>query len=453
MKRNSIIILPGIYLSIVFFIFNFINEYIFLGLIFLIILYAFFVAIKYLVLLPFCIYPFLFLIKNEANQNLIIAMLPELIIIFSSIIFILYKKIITSNITLFSLIILHSLITILIGFFHMHDFSSLPILFRQFFIPLFFMIIFIYASEKNNTLPKEAIRISILSFGIITILALLNYYDVIYLYKYMTPAGSYVGRPFFGCTNDIIAPFIHCVTIGEYSNQMVRMELFLGGSIGSAGSILMVLALVTIILNNKSYKFLKYFSLTFITCSVLSMSISIIIPIFFFIIVKIVTKKNYLILIPFSFIIMLLITTKISFFGTLSPFEYFNVTIFSGISNYFSEINILNLLFGSGPVITSNRFVFLPDRSLLDIGIFRIFSETGILNFILFFSILVHLFKKLLWLQIHHYSYYSVSLFVIFCSLLTMIHGNMVIFPPFYPIFIAVTAGILTEHKLKTSII
>ena len=259
MEKNNIIILPGIYLSLFFFIFNFINEYIFIGLIFLIVMYAAFAAIKYLVLLPFCIYPFLFVIKNEANQNLIIATLPELIIIFSIIIFIMYKQIITSNKRLFSLILIHSFFTIFVSFFYMHELFSLPILIRQYFIPLLFMIIFVFASEKNNTLPKQAIRISIFSFGILTILALLNYYDVIYLYKYMTPGGSYVGRPFFGCTNNIIAPLVQCVTIGDYDNQAVRMELFLGGSIGSAGSILLMLGLTTLILNHKSYKFLKFF--------------------------------------------------------------------------------------------------------------------------------------------------------------------------------------------------
>ena len=152
---------------------------------------------------------------------------------------------------------------------------------------------------------------------------------------------------------------------------------------------------------------------------------------------------------PFSFIIMFLIIIKASFFGASSPLEYFSTNIFTGIYNYFSEISVLSLLFGSGPVIASNRFTFLPDSFLLDIGIFRVFTETGVINFILFFSILIHLFKKLLWLQIYYYSNYNASLFVIFCSLLTMVHGNMVIFPPFYPLFVAVTAGILTEHKLK----
>jgi hypothetical protein len=151
---------------------------------------------------------------------------------------------------------------------------------------------------------------------------------------------------------------------------------------------------------------------------------------------------------------MLLIITKTSFFiETLSPFEYLSATVFSTVSDFLSEIKNFNILFGSGPVILSSVYEFYPDKFMLDVGIFRVLSETGILNFILFFYILIHLFKKLLWLLINHYSNYNASLFLIFFTLLSMIHGNMVITQPFYPLFVAVTAGILTEHKLKTSII
>lgn len=444
LKKDNLIIFL-IFFSLINLAFNSINPLVSIGFLFLIIFISIILSPKYLVLIPFFIYPLMFIIKNRDPGNITLSVLPEITVILSFTFLLLYQKFITSNKYLFFLLILFCLLTITISYFHVVEIFFIPILIRQYVLPIAFLITFIYASEKKIELPFEALKISIISYGIVSIIALLNNFDVIEVYKYFKPDGGVISRPFIGCMNEFTAPFLDC----RKGTQMVRMEALLGGARGSSAGILFMLAIVSILIKDESNKFLKYFSIPLIFTSVLTLSLSIIFPVIYLVLTLIVRKKNIInpLYIFTFFIFFILSITAFDLFGEQSAFSYFRGSLFFGAMSYLSSIDSINIIFGSGPVISSLKFEFYPKNFLLDVGLLRVLTETGFFNFFLFFLIIIFFLKRVFWLQYNHSSKYHQSLMIIILVLLSMIHGNMVIFPPFYPLFVLVASAILVQYR------
>ena len=53
----------------------------------------------------------------------------------------------------------------------------------------------------------------------------------------------------------------------------------------------------------------------------------------------------------------------------------------TALIDHYSKIDLINIFFGSGPIINSNKFGYFPDHYIQDIGILRILTETGSLTF------------------------------------------------------------------------
>jgi hypothetical protein len=415
------------------------NLYFGLGLLLMIVITSLIIYSNYIVLLPFYFYPFLFILKSREPNNLILSLLPEISVFISFFYIFLNQKILKYEKHLFFLLFLIAFFLVLVSFLHIQDIYFLPALIRQYALPLIFLIIFINASLRKNELPMEAFKICIISYVTVSIVALLNYFEMIDVIKYKYYRISIL------CLNDTAALLLRCL-----NDQMPRSLPLLGGSIGTSASILWMLGITVILIFNNNFH-LKYFSIPLFILGFFSSSFSVIIPIAYSLAVITLSKykKYYKQILISLIIIFILFLTNFGFFGEETVFKYFKLTILSGILDHFENIKIINFLFGSGPVISSEKFEFFPEKFIIDVGILRVLTEAGFFNFFLFILVLFYFLKKILWLEVNYPSNYNKSLLIMFLTLISAVHGNMVITSPFYPLFVMVVSSIVVQYRLK----
>jgi hypothetical protein len=197
--------------------------------------------------------------------------------------------------------------------------------------------------------------------------------------------------------------------------------------------------------------YLKYFSIPLFILGLFTTSFSVIIPIAYLLAVITLSKykKYYKQILISLIIIFILFLTNFSFFGEETVFKYFKLTILSGILDHFENIKTINFLFGSGPIISSEKFQFFPEKFIIDVGILRVLTEAGFFNFFLFILVIFYFLKKILWLEVNYPSNYNKSLLIMFLTLISAVHGNMVITSPFYPLFVMVVSSIVVQFRLK----
>ena len=415
------------------------NLYFGLGLLLMIVITSLIIYSNYIVLLPFYFYPFLFILKSREPNHLILSLLPEISVFISFFYIFWNQKILKYEKHLFFLLFLIAFFLVLVSFLHILDIYFLPVLIRQFALPIIFLIIFINASLRKNELPMEAFKICIISYGIVSIIALLNYFKLIHVIQYDHYRVSTL------CLNDTAALLLRCV-----GNTMPRSLPLLGGSIGTSASILWMLGIKVILIFNNNYH-LKYFSIPLFILGFYSSSFSLIIPVTYSLAVIILSKykKFYKQILISLIIIFILFLGNFGFFGEETVFKYFKLTILSGILDHFENIKIINFLFGSGPVISSEKFGFFPEKFIIDVGILRVLTEVGFFNFFLFLLVLFYFLKKILWLEVNYPSNYNKSLLIMFLTLISAVHGNMAITSPFYPLFVMVASSIIVQYRLK----
>jgi hypothetical protein len=427
-----------IFIALVNLVFNPINLYFGFAFLVLVLLIFIFLNSTNIVLLPFYFYPFLFILKNQHPTNLIFSILPEVSVLFAFIYIFHNKNIKKCEGYLFFIIFLLAFFLLFITFFHVRDIYFLPALIRQYALPLIFLAFFISASLKSYELPFRALKICMVTYSLIAILALLNYFDVIKLLDY-----EYY-RHFEACSNEFIQAFLKCKNL-----QLSRLNPLLGGSVGTAASILWMLGVVNILIHKKKSSFLIYFSIPLIFTGFFALSFSVIFPIIFTLAVIMFSKyKKYLKQTFISMIIFILFLMNFNLLGEESVFTYFKLTIIIGFINYYNKTNLVNIFFGSGPIINSSKFEFFPDNFIQDVGILRVFTETGIFNFFLLIIILFYIFKKIIWLEANYPSNYNRSLLIMFLTLLSSVHAIIFLTIPFYPLFVVVVSSIIVQYRL-----
>ena len=139
----------------------------------------------------------------------------------------------------------------------------------------------------------------------------------------------------------------------------------------------------------------------------------------------------------------------IKFFFEESLLDYFLRRYLKTYIEFISNIEISEFLFGFGTRIIMGDFIFEASKSILDIGIFRVLTETGIFNFSLLIYIILMLFMKLQKLIFLFPSNFYKSLLILFIIFLSLTHANVILLPPFYPIFLILICNIMNEYNLK----
>lgn len=396
---------------------------------------------EYILLFPFFAFPFMYLVRAQDPESLVLILLPEIFIIIACLFHAFKNGAMAGSPMITLYLMFYGTLTLVINMANVGNLGLFPILVRQYLLPILFLVAFINASLINPTLPIKAIRISILSFGIVSLIALLNIAEVINI----SPS------------NEALFPFLHYQIDGDNSQvfgrnltddiALPRINLFTGGALGSSAAIFEVLCFISFILSSgNSSLVLRVISVPLFVASFLTLSSSIVIAVFCISIVMVGSSKLKRYLLPFVIVIMLSVL-NIKLFIDKSPLDYVMESSVGGFIEYIDSVSWLQILFGAGPRIVAKGYDFVPEFFAIDVGILRVFVETGIFNFIIFILFLLSALSRAYYLRNADRSYNGKPLLILLMLFILMVHANMTILPPFYTLFAAVIAGIWVEHR------
>jgi hypothetical protein len=384
---------------------------------------------------PFMIYPFMFLIKVQNVENIFSSILPDLLVVFSIAYHCLFFQFRKRFWFFYIVLLIYACLVFIFLMFSLNDLNYIFIVVRQFILPLAFLIVFVDISQRKLDIPLQALSISIMFFSFVCLLSILNIFG------------------FLPIQGDIpeLSPFLHFsnseADVLKFSGREIfglnipRLNTFTGGAIGSASAILFYLGLLSIFSLNKQMYIFKICGFFLLLASAMTVSNSILFSIIIFVSINYLIYKKYLLVLLAILLAILFMFSATSYVG--SPIEYFKETSLSGFIIYLQDADPIDYLIGIGPRLVSQGFEFVPEGFVIDAGILRVFIETGIITFMLFlyFNYLV------LRLAIKNFSSSRKELNIylsIFILFLVLIHGNITILPPFYPIYCLAVAGIIS---------
>lgn len=440
--KHNLAFLLIIYSAILNLIYNPASVKLSVIIILLVYLFLIFKSAKLIILFPFFLYPFMFLIKAQDPDNIVLTILPEIFTIIAILIHLFRTGLATSHVKFLLLLGAYAVVTLLIDMFHVGEIRYLPLIIRQYVLPVVFLIVFINASERNNRLAIDALKISVISFAVVGIITLLNITEILDV------------KP----STEALYPFLHYdLESGDRSQfygrnltediSMPRINLFTGGAIGSSAAIFFALGLIPFFLSkNESNWRYKALSVVLLVPSLMTLSASVVIAVAWVLLVVVGTSKRAIYFSPFVFIILFfLLTTEL--FIDKSPLDYVSDSSISGLLIYINSIDLTAFLIGSGPRLVSQGYEFVPELFVTDVGIFRVFVETGLVNFILFLGLLFVVLRRGL-VVLNAPAGYNVKPFLIlFLLFISLLHANMSALPPFFPLFSAIVAGIFCAYS------
>jgi hypothetical protein len=400
---------------------------------------------KRIMLYSFLFFPLIFILKGPDSSNLLLISFPEVLALISIVYSFFFKHKLAkpfNKTKTFYLLVFHIILTFLISFFHILDFSYLFIIFRQYTLPLLFLLSIISYSQFDEKFIYQSLFITILSFAFVALMAIMNLLNLINFVSDLPEL-----QPVLTILSDS-----NSLTPERDSIFMIsipRLNLLTGGALGSSAAVFILLALL--IMFNKNIFHINSFKYTlifiFVISALMTSSVSIITPLlvlfilFFLFKFKIVYKTLLII------IIILISIIALNYYN-FNPFVYFIDVFLVGYIGFFKSISLFDFIFGVGPRITTVGFNYINENKfLIDIGIFRVFVESGIINFLIFIMFLSSFFIKSLKILNNNFSKNSLIYILIFFTFCLLVHANFSLLPPFYPLFGLSIVGILINYN------
>jgi hypothetical protein len=308
-------------------------------------------------------------------------------------------------------------------------------------MPILFIYIIIIYSQSNPNFINKAISISINSFFIVSIFSLLNLFGIINFHSSLPEL-----EPTLTIIKNNLVINIERSSI--FFITLPRLNLLTGGALGSSAAIFVTLAIVTILHDSfsKIYKIFVFLFLTF--TALLTVSASIATPVFFLFLFYLLFryKKVLKFIIFFAGLITILIAYL---FFKFNPLEYFSSTIIKSFVGYFRLMTIQDFLFGIGPRITTNGYEYINTNKffMIDVGLLRVFVETGFINLVIFLFFISNIFKKGIRIIKFKFEDSNLKYILLFTVLCFLVHANFSILPPFYPLFAISVSAILINYN------
>lgn len=394
-----------------------------------------------MVVLPFYLFPFMFLLRARDPNNLILTVLPDL----SAMVTVVYLNAKNQSRyrskSICRILNLYCYVSVLVPLMHMMEIVYLPLIIRQYLLPIVFLITLIDEVGRTSGLIDKLYKISFYSFALVAAMSVLNYLSLLtvepsiialepYLnYSQLDPENS-VGRSFAG---------------GE---SLARLNLFTGGALGSSAAIFFYLSFSPFLYKNLKMNLCHIlFSVVLGVSSILSSSFSIVSSVVIGLGVLLFKVNKSFASIGFLCLLQLLVSVPL-FFDT-SAIDYFSSSIGTGFIEYLNVIKVEAILFGSGPRFTSMGYEFQPDNFIIDAGFVRVFVEFGLVAFLPFSCFIFSLLAKRFFYPNDLYLK-SYDFFFGFCLLfLVCVHANMTSLPPFYPLFSIIVGGLIPTDRVE----
>jgi hypothetical protein len=460
----------AIYFSILNVVINshFVNLNI--GILYLVIFLTAFFCASILENLPFIVYPFMYLLRAQNPENLTLVLLPELTVIFSCFYLGYYILEHRSGLKVSSeiyLLVAYGILIFFINLYHVNDMRYIPIIFRQYLLPIIFLCLYIiYNNLKENKRPYiNGISFSILSFGVVSAISLLIISSILRiprfipeLFPYLNYSPDLTPNEVRSLGYDTISPtsgtFEELLEAGlmqstrriPFIGWVFRLNLYAGGVIGSSGAVSFALGLAPLLNTTLFPRILVVCSVALLIASMLTISVSILIPIgiLIFVLSLKYIRRSFFIPLLLSSIFLFLMTQMNVFVGS-TPLNYVLGTSGGLIVDYLAKIDLTAFAIGIGPGIFNKSFYYLPENFISDVGIMRVFVESGIVGAVPFFIFLGLLAYKAIALCMKEIQFSF--LLILLGVFLLLNHGNSTTLPPFYVLFAAISAGILVAYK------
>ena len=402
---------------------------------------------KLTLLFPFFLYPFMFLLRDQDTANKLLTIIPDVSVLAAILIYLIRNKFKLTKKLHLIIMSIYAAVTFIIAMVHVGQIHFFPIILRQYLLPICFLVIFVDASYRSPKLPADAMKISVVSFAIVGILSLLNFFNIWIINGTIEEL-----YPYLNYISDV--QLIDNSKAIARSNEFLllpRINLFSGGSYGSSAALLFTLGLLpfvaTRIVFNWKYRFASF---VLIVTSLMTFSVSIFISIAALLFIALMTNK-YKIIIFLVLIVTIYSLLNISVFVGKSPLAYLNDTSINGVIAYFEQLDFVSFMFGSGPSLHSVGYEFEPELFITDVGIVRVFTELGFASFFIFLLFLLLVFRRGLLALFNIYEEDGREYLLLLIVFILLIHGNITAQPPFFPLFSACVAGILSREVRKKS--
>jgi hypothetical protein len=412
---------------------------------------------NFIFLSPALTIPFIFVLKSKSLESLVIAGLTDILMILAITYYFLininsFSSINKKNVSIpVFLILLHIIYTTLNGVYYMEGITMFFVFIRTYILPLLYLLVLVLVSKNNSRIPLNGLQFFVISLFIVQCISIFQYYDFIKLPSENAVLAKHVARFIEGGFN-----LNSQTTVPEREVMglfIPRLNMLIGGSVGSSASIVFALGLLSLFsISSKNYfnNVIKIiFSIVFLFAALLTISTSILISIliFSFFYLKYRNLSYYTILIVFIVPIFFIISTSalISIDGDLRLLDYI-------ISIYFGKTNFIDIgwILGKGPILFSSGFELRPENYMIDVGIFRVMQESGIINML----ILLAFIYKVISITIYDFKLNKSKLIILFSVLfiltLSSVHTNFMIYPPFNILFAICTAWLLSKDKKKS---
>lgn len=403
----------------------------------------FFLSKDFLLILPFIIYPFHLLLRNNFSDSFIVKLLPEIIFFLAFLRYFSYFKInfsfVRINIYIFLLITL-----IILSYFYHLEFNL-----YQFFyftkinvLPLIFLIFFFTISINNNDILYKSFKFSVISYFVISILTLLNYTEAILLNEDLLYLRKYV------IDMNLNLDAIRELSFLDVLFKLKRLNLLHGGgAVGSSAAILLSLSF-SFLFYKKNLNFINILIMfTLAIVSLLTISFSTLIVIICFIFFRyVIIKPLYILLL--SLITFFVLFHKEYYFLGQRQGIYYILDIISSNLNFIYKYDFREFLFGKGPNILNLdylNYVNIP----VDSGIFRIFFEFGAIVFLIYLIIIIY--PYLIFIK-NNLSKESCLFIFLYTVLISLIHGNIPMSSPYFLLFSVYYCSIINHSKIKQKI-
>lgn len=398
-------------------------------------------------LFPFIVYPFRFVIRVPDIDTVFLSLLPEAITIISLIAFLIKIRIPKSlevvsktkfYLTIFT--VFSTLIILLHGIFY--ESMYFLVVLRTYVLPLIFTLAVVHCAGRKKDIPYNALTFYMISTSIIAIISLSQYFN---LYKlpsnelifYRTHvAGGYDDRALYESER----------SVGSFI--LPRLNLLSGGSLGSSAGFFFAVGILWQTTIFRKRKFLRVIlSGVCILSALLTLSFSILntflILILIYLFVGKVNKRSIFSSTIFRMLLALLFVPVLFYLriGEKTLIEY---VIGTYMESPATMLPISTIFFGFGIDYFSAKYSIVPDNNIGDIGILKIFFQAGIFSLCLlllsFYYLIAESVKKI---RLGNTQIKYTFLFIVLLILI-LIHQNWMFGSPFYLLFSASVAGILS---------
>lgn len=400
---------------------------------------------------PCIITPFYIFFRAQSVEYVLGSIVPEFFMIFAFLYFLYnsskkdyrFPPFIKS--IPFVALIAHLLYTSFNGFAYIKISLTYIVFIRVYIVPIVFLLTFLLVAQQNVRLIRKGLIYYFSSICVVVAVALAQYFNIFHI-----PTGDWINFGRYLTTSET-ADFLRGTSnVSErqlFGISGIRINLLLGGSLGTIAAFTMCLGLVQLVFKNTiSSRFSILMNIGAIICivgSILTFSTSILTTLIWFFFWILVYKRISLFKVGTIMFVVALFLLQSQMIFEISPLDYFFESIVYSLASLFHQNLLFNWLIGLGPTLNVAGFMMRPENHITDVGVFKVMQESGIINMLFVLLFIFYTYRRIYFFLKFDMSKQRIVCAILFSICLTVIHVNTISQPPFNVLFVLAVAGSL----------